>query len=639
MATSSALLPPSSPAPPRVAVAHDHDDHFSHARTTVLDGLRSCSTMAELRQRQSQLVRLGLSRDNDAAGRLLCFCALHPSGDVAYALRLFEGLPSPDPFVYNTLIRADHHHRLPPSYHPLLLYSRMLRRAVAPNRFTFPALVKSVSAEGSLAHGQQVHAHVLKLGFHGHGFSQNGLVHMYVSCGRTDLARQVFDEMSIRDVVSWTTMMHGYAGAGLIDDSRVLFEQMPEKNSVSWNTMISAYVRSSRFKEAFELFDRMMSEGMPLDKFVAASMLSACAGLGAAERGQLIHERVVNGGIDIDSKLATTIIDMYCKCGSLEKAYEVFDRLARRELSSWNCMIGGLAVHGQGESAIELFGKMEMEGVEPDEITLLNVLTGCAHAGLVDQGRHLFTYMVETYGIEPKMEHFGCMVDLFGRSGLVSEAKKLLDAMPMEPDASVLGALVAACKTHGELELGEHLGRRAIELEPHNSGRYVLLANIYAAAGRWEDVARVRRLMTEMGVTKEAGCSMIEMDGMVSEFMAGDRSHPLSREVYAKLDEMLKRIKLCGYAPDTDAVAHNIEEEEDKENPLFYHSEKLAIAFGLLNAKPGGTIRISKNLRVCKDCHEASKHISRAYRCRIVVRDRNRFHHFEDGVCSCRDFW
>ncbi|XP_010251726.1 PREDICTED: pentatricopeptide repeat-containing protein At5g66520-like [Nelumbo nucifera] len=595
-----------------------------------------CSTMAQLKQFHSQIIRLGLSTDNDAMGRIIKFCAISESGDLNYALKVFDKLPHPDAFIYNTIIRGYLEAQL--TRNCIFFYFRMLQDSVAPNRFTFPSILRACCMDNATEEGKQIHAHVLKFGFGEDLVSQNNLIHMYANFGRLGEAQRVFDKIHQPDVVSWITLITGYSRLGFVDQAYKVFSLMPERNSVSWNAMIAAYVQSNRFHEAFAVFDRMRAEKVELDKFVAASMLSACTGLGALERGEWIHGYIESRGIEMDSKLATTVIDMYCKCGFLEKAIEVFGGLSQRGISSWNCMIGGLAMHGQGEAAIQLFKEMEKEVVAPDNITFVNLLSACAHAGLVKEGRYYFRYMTEVYGIEPKMEHFGCIVDLLGRAGLLEEARNLIDEMPMSPDAGVLGALLGACRIHREIELGEKIGKQVIELEPHNSGRYVLLANLYAEAGRWDDVATVRRLMNDRGVKKVPGFSVIEMDGVVNEFIAGGRGHPQAKEIYDKVDQMLESIRPAGYLPDTDGVLHDIEEEE-KEHPLYYHSEKLAIAFGLLKTKPGVTIRISKNLRVCKDCHNATKFISKVFNREIFVRDRNRFHHFRNGECSCNDYW
>ncbi|KAK6265181.1 hypothetical protein QUC31_016018 [Theobroma cacao] len=601
-----------------------------------LEALQTCSSMAHLKQHHSHLIKLGLSADNDAMGRIIKFCAISENGHLDYGLHLFDTLPHPDAFIYNTLIRGYLQRQQPT--HCILFYLQMLQHSVFPNKFTFPCLIRACSLANAIEQGSQIHAHVFKFGFAADTFCLNNLIHMYVNFQALEKARKVFEMMPTRDVVSWTTLISGYAQLGLVDEAFEIFELMQERNSVSWNAMIAAYVQSNRFHEAFALFNRMRAEKVVLDKFVAASMLSACTGLGALEQGKWIHGYIQDSRIELDAKLATTIIDMYCKCGCLEKAYETFKGLTCRGISSWNCMIGGFAMHGKGEAAIALFKEMEKEGVAPDNITFVNILSACAHSGLVEEGRYYFHYMTEVHAIERRMEHYGCMVDLLGRAGLLDDAKKLIDQMPMSPDVGVLGALFGACRIHGNIELGEQIGKRVIELEPENSGRYVLLANLYANTGRWEDVANVRRMMNDRGVKKVPGFSVIELEGVVNEFIAGGRAHSETKEIYSKVDEMLECIRSVGYVPDTEGVVHDLDEEE-RENPLYYHSEKLAIALGLLKTKTGETFRITKNLRVCRDCHHASKLISKVFDREIIVRDRNRFHHFKDGECSCKDYW
>ena len=602
----------------------------------IRHGIESCSTMAELKQYHSLFIRLGLSADNDAMGRIIKFCSLSQNGDLGYALQVFDKTPNPDAFVYNTTMRGYLQSQLPSNC--ILLYSQMLENSVTPNNFTFPVVIRACSVNNAIEEGKQIHAHVLKFGFGADGFSQNNLIYMYVNFRSLDEARKVFDKMLVRDVVSWTTLIAGYSQCGFIDEAYDVFEVMPEKNSVSWNAMIASYVQNNRFHEAFALFHKMRAEKVELDRFVATTMLSACTGLGALEQGKWIHKYIEKTGIELNAKLATTIIDMYCKCGCLDKAFEVFSGLSEKGLSSWNCMIGGLAMHGKGEDAINLFKEMEKQMRIPDKITFVNILSACAHSGLVEEGRYYFHYMINVHGIEPTRQHYGCLVDLLARAGMLEEARKVIDEMPMNPDAGVLGALLGACKIHGNVEIGEQIGKRVIELEPENSGRYVILANIYANAGRWEEVANVRKLMNDRGVNKDPGSSMIEMEGFADEFIAGGMAHPQAKAIYTKVDEILESIRMVGYVPDTDAVLHDLAEEE-KENPLFYHSEKLAIAYGLLKTKQGETLRITKNLRICKDCHQASKLISKVYERDIIIRDRNRFHHFSNGECSCKDYW
>ncbi|KAI5682739.1 hypothetical protein M9H77_03967 [Catharanthus roseus] len=616
--------------------------NITRAPPLKLQGLESCSTVAELKQHHAQTIKLGLSSDNHAMGRVIKLCALSEIKNLNYALRVFHTLPSPDAFIYNTMIRGYLESNCPQDY-CIAFYIQMLRNSVSPNNFTFPPLIRACCIDGAIQEGKQVHSHIIKFGFSSDGFLQNNLIHMYVNFNSLKEAKKVFCNLAIKDDVSWTTLISGYAQWGCIDEAHQFFQSMPyerRKNSaVSWNAMIAAYVQSNRFHEALDLFEKMRAEKVKIDKFVAASVLSACTGLGALEQGKWIHKYIEESGIEIDSKLGTTIIDMYCKCGCLDMAFQVFNRLTSKGISSWNSMIGGLAVNGKGMAAIELLKEMERQNkVSPDYITFVNVLSGCAHSGLVEEGRYYFRYMTEVYGIEPGMEHYGCMVDLLGRAGLLKEARKVIDEMPMNPDASVLGALLGACKIHGNFELGKEIGRQVIELEPNNSGRYVLLANLYANSRGWEEVANVRKLMNDRGVKKAPGSSVIELDGIVNEFTAGGRTHPQAKEIYANVNEMLDCIRSAGYVPIKDGALHDISEEE-KENPLYYHSEKLAMALGLLRTKPGETLRITKNLRVCKDCHQVGKLISKVYDREIVVRDRNRFHHFKGGECSCNDYW
>ncbi|CAA0829848.1 Pentatricopeptide repeat-containing protein [Striga hermonthica] len=606
------------------------------AKAPPLNNLDSCSSMAELRQHHARVVKLGLSSDNDAVGRVIKFCSLSDSGDLNYALKVFDQLPHPDAFVYNTILRGYLKAQLHKSC--IFLYSQMLEEKWAnPNKFTFPPLIRACCFENAVREGKQVHAHVVKFGLGQDPYCQNNLIHMYSDFELLDEAKAAFDNLEAKDDVSWTTLMSGFSRVGLVDRVLDLFESKPVKNGPTWNAVIAAHVQNDRFREAFALFDRMREENVEMDKFVAASMLSACTGLGALKRAELIYEQIKRRGVHIGHKLATTIIDTYCKCGRIEKAFEIFHELPSKGISSWNCMIGGFAMHGRGKDAVELFKKMESEKrVKPDNVTFVNLLGACAHSGLVEEGKYYFTYMTKTHGILPGMEHYGCLVDLLGRAGLLEESKRVIDGMPMQADAGVLGALLGACKIHGNINLAEEIGKRVIKLEPQNSGRYVLLANMYLKAGRYEEVAYIRKMMNDRGVKKLAGLSVVELDRTVHEFIAGGRAHPEAREIYAKVDEILVHIMELGYVPESDGI---LPSEEEKENPLFYHSEKLAIAYGLLKTKAGETIRVTKNLRVCRDCHEASKLISKVYDREIIVRDRNRFHHFRRGVCSCNDYW
>ncbi|KAL8484017.1 hypothetical protein ACS0TY_026639 [Phlomoides rotata] len=316
--------------------------------------------------------------------------------------------------------------------------------------------ISSCSVDGAVEEANQVHAQVLKLGLAQDSYCQNNLIHVYVRFNCLEEAKRAFDNLEKKDNVSWTTMISGYSHWGCVDEALGVFELMPVKKSAAWNAVIAAHVQNNRFHDAFDLFDRMRKGNVAMDNFVAASMLAACTGLGALEQGEWIHEYIQSSAIEVDPKLATTIIDMYCKCGRLDKAFEVFERLSRKGVSSWNCMIGGFAMHGKGKAAIELLKKMEEEAmVKPDYVTFVNVLAACAHSGLVEEGMYYFSYMTIVYGIDPRMEHYGCLVDLLGRAGLLDEAKEVINDMPMKADVGVLGALLGACRIHGNVDMAE----------------------------------------------------------------------------------------------------------------------------------------------------------------------------------------
>jgi pentatricopeptide repeat protein len=317
----------------------------------------------------------------------------------------------------------------------------------------------------------------------------------------------------------------------------------------------------------------------------------------------------------------------------------VFYSVERRDVFVWSAMIAGLAMHGHGRAAIDLFSKMQETKVKPNAVTFTNLLCACSHSGLVDEGRLFFNQMRPVYGVVPGSKHYACMVDILGRAGCLEEAVELIEKMPIVPSASVWGALLGACRIYGNVELAEMACSRLLETDSNNHGAYVLLSNIYAKAGKWDCVSRLRQHMKVSGLEKEPGCSSIEVNGIIHEFLVGDNSHPLSTEIYSKLDEIVARIKSTGYVSDESHLLQFVEEEYMKEHALNLHSEKLAIAYGLIRMEPSQPIRIVKNLRVCGDCHSVAKIISKLYNRDILLRDRYRFHHFSGGNCSCMDYW
>uniref|UniRef100_UPI0040747504 Synthetic PPR-DYW protein n=1 Tax=synthetic construct TaxID=32630 RepID=UPI0040747504 len=569
----------------------------------VLKACASLSSLKEGKQIHGHVIKSGFESDVYVQSALIDMYA--KCGELEDARKVFDEMPERNVVSWNAMISG--YAQNGQSEEALELFREMQQEGIKPSEFTFCSVLSACASLGSLEMGKQIHGYVIKSGFESIVFVGNALIDMYAKCGSIEDARKVFDEM-------------------------------PERTVVSWTAMISGYAQNGQSEEALELFREMQREGVKPDEVTLPSVLSACANLGALEQGKQIHAYVIKSGFESDVFVGSALIDMYAKCGSIEDARKVFDKMPERDVVSWNAMIAAYAQHGHGKEALQLFQQMQQEGVKPSEVTFTSILSACSHAGLVDEGHHYFESMSPDYGITPRVEHYGCMVDLLGRAGRLDEAEDLIKSMPFQPNVVVWGTLLGACRVHGDVERGERAAERILELDPESAAPYVLLSNIYAAAGRWDEAAKVRKLMKERGVKKEPGCSWIEVNNKVHEFVAGDKSHPQTKEIYAELERLSKQMKEAGYVPDTKFVLHDVEEEE-KEQLLCYHSEKLAIAFGLISTPPGTPLRIIKNLRVCGDCHTATKFISKIVGREIVVRDANRFHHFKDGVCSCGDYW
>ncbi|KAI8547810.1 hypothetical protein RHMOL_Rhmol07G0224600 [Rhododendron molle] len=487
------------------------------------------------------------------------------------------------------------------------VFVELLEMGLRPDSYTFVRVLSAVTQLGDLDTGEWIHRYVVDASMGRNVFIGTALVDMYAKFGNMDRARSVFERMPEKDIVSWSAMIQGYASNGLP-------------------------------KEALDQFYCMQRENLRPDRYTMVGVLSACAKLGALELGDWARSLMEENEFLTNPVLGTALIDMYGKCGKMASAWGVFQGMKDRDVVVWNAVISSLAMNGHVKSAFCLFGQLEKFGICPNESTFLGLLCGCTHAGLVRDGRKYFNSMKQTYSLTPAIEHYGCMVDLLGRAGLLDEAHKLIKSMPMEANAIVWGALLGGCRVHRNSQLAEIVLERLIELEPWNASNYVLLSNLYSVNLRWGDAEKIRSGMIERGIRKTPGCSWIEVDGVVNEFLVGDKSHPLSNKIYAKLDELSKELKAAGFIPTTEFVLFDIEEEE-KEHFLGCHSEKLAIAFALICTTPDYVIRVVKNLRVCGDCHAAIKLISKITGREIIVRDNNRFHSFIDGSCSCNDYW
>jgi pentatricopeptide repeat protein len=482
----------------------------------------------------------------------------------------------------------------------------MLDYGLKPDNFTLPFVLKACSALSAIGEGRSIHEYVIKNGWERDVFVGAALIDMYAKCGCVMDARHVFNTIVVRDVVLWNSMLATYSQNGHPDESLSLCREMAANNVKPTEATLVTVVSSS-------------------------------ADIACLPYGREIHGFGWRHGFQSNDKVKTALIDMYAKCGSVKVARALFERLWEKRVVSWNAIITGYAMHGLAVEALDLFEKMRKEA-RPDHITFVGVLAACSRGRLLDEGRALYNLMVRDYGINPTVQHYTCMVDLLGHCGQLDEAYDLIRHMSVKPDSGIWGALLNSCKIHGNVELAELALEKLIELEPDDSGNYVILANMYAQSGNWEGVEKLRQLMIDKGIKKNIACSWIEVKNKVYAFLAGDVSHSNSDAIYAELKRLEGLMHEAGYAPDTGSVFHDVEEDE-KTSMVCSHSERLAIAFGLISTSPGTRLLITKNLRICEDCHVAIKFISKITEREITVRDVNRYHHFKHGMCSCGDHW
>ncbi|KAG6646744.1 hypothetical protein I3843_07G028900 [Carya illinoinensis] len=627
MSSTPLFTTPRPPPPLPLSTSTTHQSPTVDRLTFLIDKSKSINHLLQV---HAVLLRHGLHHHPVLNFKLQR--AYSSIGRLDYSLALFERTRNRNVFFWTSIVHGHAQRGLHDQ--ALFYYAQMLIHDVEPNCFTFSSLLKSCPIEP----GKALHSQTIRLGFDSDSYVRTGLVDVYARGGDLVSAQQLFDTMPEKSLVSLTAMITCYAKHGELDKARLLFEDMEDRDVVCWNAIIDGYAQNGMPNEALLLFRQMLAARVKPNEVTVLASLSACGQLGALESGRWLHSYIENNRIDINVRVGTALVDMYSKCGSLEDGRLVFDRIKDKDVVAWNSMIVGYAMHGFSRDALRLFREMCAVGHHPSDITFIALLSACSHAGLISEGWRFFYSMKDEYGIEPKIEHYGCMVNLLGRAGHLKEAYLLVKGMKIEPDPVLWGTLLGACRLHGNIALGEEIAEYLVGKNLANSGTYVLLSNIYAATGNWEGVARVRTLMKLGGVEKEPGCSSIEVNNMVHEFLAGDRRHPKSKEIYMMLEEINNWLRAHGHTPHTEIVLHDLGERE-KEQSLEVHSEKLAIAFGLISTQPGSTIKIVKNLRVCLDCHAVTKLISKITGRKIVMRDRNRFHHFVNGSCSCGDYW
>ncbi|RAL52259.1 hypothetical protein DM860_016108 [Cuscuta australis] len=585
-----------------------HCNHHSLPPNLVQDYanlLNSCilgKSIQPGRQLHARLCIAGLGYNTLLATKLVnlyCVC-----GHVSVAHKLFAKIPKGNLFLWNVLIRGYAWNG--PYEVAISLYFQLLKHGHVPDNFTFPFVLKACSALSAIDVGRDIHEKVVEAGWERDVFVCAALIDMYAKGGRVDSSRKVFDGVAQRDVVVWNSMLAAYSKNGCADECLLLCSEM-------------AYA------------------GVGLTDATLVTSISASADIAALQQGRELHGYSFRQGFGSHDKVMTALVDMYAKSGHVKLARMLFEALSEKRVVSWNAMITGYAMHGHANAALDMFEWM-IRGAHPDHITFVGVLSACNHGGMVDEAKMYFEQMTRNYSIEPTVQHYTCMVDLLGHCGRLDEAYGLITQMKVAPDSGVWGALLNSCKIHGDVKLAELALEKLVELEPNDAGNYVILSNIYAQAGRWEGVAKLRKLMTDKGLKKSMACSWIEVKSKVHAFLSGDTSHPLSNEIYAELEILGAWMVQAGYTPNTSPVFHDVDDDE-KTRMVTSHSERLAIVFGLISTPPGTKLLITKNVRVCEDCHVAIKFISKITEREITIRDVNRYHHFKDGICSCRDYW
>ncbi|XP_002964616.2 pentatricopeptide repeat-containing protein At3g12770 [Selaginella moellendorffii] len=522
------------------------------------------------------------------------------------AAKIFQRLPRRDVVSWSAMIAAFAETDL--FDEAIEFYSKMQLEGVRPNYYTFASVLLACASVGDLRAGRAVHDQILGNGYKITLVNGTALVDLYTSYGSLDEARSLFDQIENRDEGLWTVLIGGYSKQGHRTGVLELYREMKNTTKV------------------------------PATKIIYSCVISACASLGAFADARQAHSDIEADGMISDFVLATSLVNMYSRWGNLESARQVFDKMSSRDTLAWTTLIAGYAKHGEHGLALGLYKEMELEGAEPSELTFMVVLYACSHAGLQEQGKQLFISIQSDYAMHPNIAHYSCIIDLLSRAGRLSDAEELINAMPVEPNDVTWSSLLGASRIHKDVKRATHAAGQITKLDPVDPASYVLLSNVHAVTGNLAGMASVRNTMVARGVKKRRGSSWIEVADQIHEFNVGDNSHPRFQEIFAELQRLSPKIKEAGYVPESEEVLHDVGEKE-KELLLRLHSEKLAIAFGLIATAPGTTLRIFNTLRICHDCHSAVKFISAIARREIIVRDSSRFHKFRDGQCSCGDYW
>ncbi|XP_030506963.2 pentatricopeptide repeat-containing protein At4g13650 [Cannabis sativa] len=569
--------------------------------------LRTCTAVGQLdlgEQIHTQVIKTGFQLNVYACSVLIDMYA--KIGKLDTALEILRRLKEEDVVSWTAMIAGYTQHDM--FSEALKLFVEMENRGIKPDNIGFASAITACAGIKSLAWGKQIHARSCILGYSDDISIQNALVSLYARCGS-------------------------------IQEAYLAFEKNDSKDNISWNALISGFAQSGYCEEALQVFSEMNRAGVKANLFTFGSTVSAAANLANVKQGTQFHAMIIKTGYSSETEVSNVLITLYAKCGRIDDAQREFSEMPEKNEVSWNAMITGYSQHGLGIEALNLFEQMKQLGLTPNHVTFVGVLSACSHVGLVDKGLAYFDSMSKEYGLIPHPEHYVCVVDLLSRAGLLNEAKVFIEKMPIKPDAIVWRTLLSSCTVHKNAEIGEYAAHHLLELEPEDSATYVLLSNLYAIAKKWDFRDQTRRLMREKGVKKEPGRSWIEINNSFHAFFVGDRLHPLADKIYDFLAHLNTRAAEFGYVQDCYYLLNEVEQEQ-RDPTTYIHSEKLAISFGLLSSTNSRRpIHVIKNLRVCNDCHNWIKYVSRFSNRAIIVRDAYRFHHFEGGFCSCKDYW
>ena len=568
--------------------------------------LKACG-MAELadkgRKLHSDICIKGLETDIFVGNSLVFMYG--DCGMLMDAQKVFDTLKLRDIVSWNALMGGYAKHGQGKKAVELL--QRMSREGKKPDDATLVSTLKACSSGSDIDQGKSIHALVLRSG---------RVIDLSIGC----------------------TLMDMYIKLGNISNARSIFDKMAKRDVVTWNAMFAGYVQHNLPEEALQLFHQMENEGTEPNNITYVTLLKACSSIVALEKGKQVHGHIMESHVELDDFVGNALIDMYAKCGHLDGARKVFDEIPKRSAISWSAMISGYALRNNYNTALKYFEDMQREGLKPDDVAFVNLLSACSHKGLVQEGCDHFKSMIDDHGITPVLEHYTCMADLLSRAGHLLDAEAILKSMPCRSNVVGWISLLTNCKTHGKVEIARRCFDRIVSIDDKNAAAYVVMSTIYVNAGLQEEADKIEEMRRKAQAWKLPGKALVEVESQIHAFMVGDQSHPRSKEIYDKLRTLAMEFHDGGRVPSLESVQHGMSDGE-KEDALCGHCEKLAIAFGLIATPKGTTIRVSKNLRVCGDCHNATKIISKIENREIIVRDSYRIHHFKNGVCSCDDYF